>query len=209
MPKENELTLVNTVSDVDKIRIVTEAGLSQSIEVDKLKSSLSVDDLPGRVSILEARSDDQESNHIDISSEVAMLKSAVGEEIVDGATVTYSGLFEKINEVRSDLSTFHLEEVNRLDGELNGIRANLTSINGTNGQLEILTDRQTDLESAVNTKLDQSAFQSAVAAGFKVIQNTPLGANASGEPGEVCWDDAYFYVCIATDTWKRTPLESW
>lgn len=38
---------------------------------------------------------------------------------------------------------------------------------------------------------------------------TPASASASGNAGEICWDANYLYVCVATDTWRRTPLSSW
>lgn len=30
-----------------------------------------------------------------------------------------------------------------------------------------------------------------------------------GVPGEMAYDSSYLYVCIATDTWKRTALSTW
>lgn len=38
---------------------------------------------------------------------------------------------------------------------------------------------------------------------------TPDSAHASGNVGDIVWDDNYVYVCVAKDTWKRTKLESW
>lgn len=38
---------------------------------------------------------------------------------------------------------------------------------------------------------------------------TPASASASGDPGEICWDDDYVYVCVAADMWKRAALSSW
>jgi len=37
----------------------------------------------------------------------------------------------------------------------------------------------------------------------------PASAGATGEAGEIAWDTAYFYVCVATNTWKRVALSSW
>jgi hypothetical protein len=39
-------------------------------------------------------------------------------------------------------------------------------------------------------------------------QQTKL-SNDPGTPGEICWDADYIYVCVATDTWKRSPLNSY
>jgi len=37
----------------------------------------------------------------------------------------------------------------------------------------------------------------------------PATANATGEAGEISWDADYFYVCVATNTWKRVALLTW
>lgn len=39
--------------------------------------------------------------------------------------------------------------------------------------------------------------------------NTPASATAAGTQGDIAWDNNYFYVCIAANTWKRTPLSTW
>ena len=39
--------------------------------------------------------------------------------------------------------------------------------------------------------------------------NIPSSANAPGEKGDICVDENYIYVCTATNTWKRVPLETW
>lgn len=38
---------------------------------------------------------------------------------------------------------------------------------------------------------------------------TPASANATGTTGDIAWDSDYVYVCVATDTWKRSSLGSW
>jgi len=38
---------------------------------------------------------------------------------------------------------------------------------------------------------------------------TPSSASDTGNPGEICWDENYIYVCVATNTWKRAALSSW
>ncbi len=38
---------------------------------------------------------------------------------------------------------------------------------------------------------------------------TPVSAGAAGNAGEICWDASYFYVCVATNTWKRIALSTW
>ncbi len=38
---------------------------------------------------------------------------------------------------------------------------------------------------------------------------TPASASAAGVAGTIAWDSNYIYVCVATNTWKRTALSTW
>jgi hypothetical protein len=38
---------------------------------------------------------------------------------------------------------------------------------------------------------------------------TPASGTATGAIGEICWDNNYVYVCVATNTWKRASLVAW
>ena len=47
-------------------------------------------------------------------------------------------------------------------------------------------------------------------AGIPTIQSgTPASASAAGTAGTISYDADYIYVCVATDTWKRTALSTW
>lgn len=37
---------------------------------------------------------------------------------------------------------------------------------------------------------------------------TPSSSSESCQKGEIAWDGSYVYVCVATDTWKRSALSS-
>jgi len=39
--------------------------------------------------------------------------------------------------------------------------------------------------------------------------STPSSASDFGMKGEIRWDTNYIYICVATDTWKRTAVSSW
>jgi hypothetical protein len=39
--------------------------------------------------------------------------------------------------------------------------------------------------------------------------NTPSSASAPGTKGDIRWDTSYIYVCVATNTWKRSSLSTW
>lgn len=38
---------------------------------------------------------------------------------------------------------------------------------------------------------------------------TPASSTDIGVKGETCWDTDYFYICVATNIWKRVKLEVW
>lgn len=38
---------------------------------------------------------------------------------------------------------------------------------------------------------------------------TPASASEACRVGTVAWDSSFVYVCVATDTWKRTAIASW
>lgn len=40
-------------------------------------------------------------------------------------------------------------------------------------------------------------------------QRTISTSTETGKAGEACWDTDYIYVCVATDTWKRTAISTW
>lgn len=42
-----------------------------------------------------------------------------------------------------------------------------------------------------------------------IWQAAPATATSTGRKGDNAFDASYFYVCVATNTWKRTPLTTW
>ena len=38
---------------------------------------------------------------------------------------------------------------------------------------------------------------------------TPSSASDTGTQGQIAWDSDYIYVCVATNTWKRSAISSW
>lgn len=39
--------------------------------------------------------------------------------------------------------------------------------------------------------------------------NPPTNSNDNGVKGTITWDNNYFYICVNTNTWKRTQISSW
>lgn len=37
----------------------------------------------------------------------------------------------------------------------------------------------------------------------------PSSISSPGDTGTMTWDNSYFYVCIATNSWKRAALTTW
>jgi hypothetical protein len=37
----------------------------------------------------------------------------------------------------------------------------------------------------------------------------PLNSTSNGVQGQIAWDSSYHYVCVANNTWKRSPLTTW
>jgi hypothetical protein len=42
-----------------------------------------------------------------------------------------------------------------------------------------------------------------------INRGVPASAAATGTKGQVAYDTDYFYICVAANTWKRTPLSTW
>tara|TARA_R110000868_G_scaffold19400_7_gene83590 strand:- start:1991 stop:3868 length:1878 start_codon:yes stop_codon:yes gene_type:complete len=38
---------------------------------------------------------------------------------------------------------------------------------------------------------------------------TPLSASATGTTGEIKWDADFIYICVSTNTWKRSAITTW
>jgi hypothetical protein len=37
----------------------------------------------------------------------------------------------------------------------------------------------------------------------------PSSSGAAGTAGQIAYDADYFYVCVATNSWKRVPISDW
>ncbi len=42
-----------------------------------------------------------------------------------------------------------------------------------------------------------------------IWQGVPATATSPGQKGDNAFDANYFYVCVATNTWKRVALSTW
>ena len=56
--------------------------------------------------------------------------------------------------------------------------------------------------------VDQSTGE-AKKAGSLLSSTVPTTPTSTGTAGEHAYDENYFYICVATNIWKRTPLSTW
>jgi hypothetical protein len=42
-----------------------------------------------------------------------------------------------------------------------------------------------------------------------IDRRTPLSSSDSGNPGDICWDISYLYLCVGVNLWRRLPHSSW
>lgn len=73
-------------------------------------------------------------------------------------------------------------------------------INGVNGNTSIVS---------VANLLGNTAANVAVRA-TRVLGNVaPATSSSNGSSGDIAWDSNYIYLCVATNTWKRTAIAPW
>jgi len=61
----------------------------------------------------------------------------------------------------------------------------------------------------VKTNYDTDPAAIKVSSVILAAPSTPASASAAGVTGTVVYDANYVYVCVATDTWKRSALSTW
>jgi len=44
---------------------------------------------------------------------------------------------------------------------------------------------------------------------LNINSNAPSSSTDNGTAGDISWDSNYIYVCVATNTWKRSSLSTW
>lgn len=49
-------------------------------------------------------------------------------------------------------------------------------------------------------------FLNATIGGFSGVVIAPVHWDSTGRPGQIAYDDDYFYVCVSTDRWAKVPL---
>lgn len=57
--------------------------------------------------------------------------------------------------------------------------------------------------------LDADLLDGLHSTSFARITTVPATATSTGSAGQIAYDTNFFYVCVATNTWRRTALSSW
>jgi hypothetical protein len=78
------------------------------------------------------------------------------------------------------------------------------------------TQRVREALSSLNTEISEFIAGSSgpvtneiITSKLIVVSTVPTAANSTGTRGMIVSDENYIYVCIATNTWKRSALSSW
>lgn len=71
---------------------------------------------------------------------------------------------------------------------------------GGNSTFELKSDNSAYLRGKLDSGADTIRLRTA---------KTPASATDTGNAGDIAWDANYVYVCIATNTWKRTAIATW
>ena len=63
----------------------------------------------------------------------------------------------------------------------------------------------------IRTTASPTFFTSTLSGNTIIISNpkTPSSSSDTGIQGQIAWDDNFIYVCISTNTWKRTAILTW
>lgn len=77
----------------------------------------------------------------------------------------------------------------------------------------LIFGRVSNSNAAGQTPVEMGAFSAdghlALAETPRLRSHTPATSTSAGLPGELAWDQNYIYICVATNTWKRTALAAW
>lgn len=95
------------------------------------------------------------------------------------------------------LSVGVIEDINEsLSVIINDIRSAIQNIDGSGGEAgDVLFNNGTDF---VPTPVSEAIWSP-----------VPTSATDPGTAGQIAYDNDFFYVCIATNTWRRTALAVW
>ena len=71
------------------------------------------------------------------------------------------------------------------------------------------TDRILVLRDPSGTPSVRTVNVNIFAANLVISNSVPATASSNGVTGTIRYDNTYFYVCVANNTWKRATLSTW
>lgn len=138
---------------------------------------------------------------LEAGSDNTAVGTFAGQNLTSGGSNTFVG--------RSAGSSIATGSNNTILGRYTGGTSSLSNTiiisAGTSEQLRCNSDRNWGFgTSAPTVKVDIAGNAIRVR-----TAKTPASATAAGDAGTIAWDTNYVYVCVATDTWKRSALSTW
>jgi hypothetical protein len=91
---------------------------------------------------------------------------------------------------------------------INSIATGTGTSNINYNDLENVVDNYFDTFLAAGTGINFSYNNNTLTINSNLV-NPPLLSNSNGSIGQFSYDSEYFYVCISTNLWKRTALNTW
>lgn len=71
------------------------------------------------------------------------------------------------------------------------------------------TDRVLVLRNPASNASVRTVTMSDFSANIVISNSVPVSSTSNGIAGTIRYDANNFYICIANNTWKRTPLNTW
>jgi hypothetical protein len=135
------------------------------------------------------------NNEIAISSTLFQIKSNIANQNFSIATLSQTGISPAlfVNASSKSIGIFTNNPQYALD-VVGSVHSSTSIIAGTTIQA---TGAITSGSTLTGTALKVTATY------------TPATSSSTGTTGQISWDSQYVYVCIATNTWKRTALSTW
>ncbi len=116
---------------------------------------------------------------------------------VGSASANQGGLFKYVSAFNGGdgVETYQDEATGDWNLRMDHTATPVVTVNATDINLD------TNLDVAGDTTLNGNLFYPA--------PTVPPASASPGTPGQIAWDANYIYVCVALNTWKRSPLATW
>jgi len=118
----------------------------------------------------------------------------------NGAFNSDAGLYVSVSDGTYRVFTF------KSTGAFGTVAVGFTPINTTG------RNSQTPTDGNLIYNTDVGALQLYVGSSFQTMPNivsAPSTATSTGKVGQIAFDNSYFYVCTASNVWKRATISSW